>query len=467
MPPTLAPEPPTTPLERFARRATALAERWTPDAFVFALAATTIVLVAALIVDPTVRAAPGALVDAWGKGFWSLIPFTLQMSMIIVTGYVLASAPPVFRAIRALAGMARSPKGAVLLVALAAMGTALLNWGFSLVFAAILAREVARRVPNADYRALGAASFLGLGTVWAQGLSGSAALQMASPASMPAKLAELVGGAIPLTETIFRWQSLLAVGIEIVVVSAVMWAIAPREGRGARDLGIDLGPAEAPALPAPTTPGERLEHSRVLLVPILVLAFVFLVRSVAARATSLSDALSAVDFNTINLFFLMLGALLHGTPASLVRAVRQATPAVSGVLLQFPFYGGIFGVMTGTALSASMAAAFVSVASARFYPAMIVLYSMVLGLFVPSGGSKWVIEAPYVLEAARTLGVSDGWMVVTYDLGEAIANLLQPFWMLPILALLQLRARDIMGYTYLVALVLLPLVLVLVTVLRP
>lgn len=454
-------------LERFARRATAWAETWMPDAFVFALAATLVVLAGALIVDPAARAAPLTLVDAWGKGFWALIPFTLQMSMIIVGGYVLASAPPVFRAIATVAGWARTPKGAVLLVSLAAMLTSLLNWGFSLVFSAILAREVARRVPTADYRALGAASFLGLGTVWAQGLSGSAALQMASPSSMPPKLQELVGGAIPLTETIFRWQSVACVVVEILVVSAVMWGIAPREGRGARDLGVDLGPDTPPPLPAPTPPGERVEHSPVLLLPVVALGVAYLAHSVASRATSLSGALNALDFNTLNLFFLMAGALLHWTPASLMRAVRDATPSVAGVLLQFPFYAGIFGVMTGTALSASIAGLFVEVSSPTFYPAMIVLYSALLGLFVPSGGSKWVIEAPYVLEAARALGVPDGWMVVTYDLGEAIANLMQPFWMLPILALLGLKARDIMGYTYVVAAVLVPLVVVLVTVLRP
>lgn len=137
------------------------------------------------------------------------------------------------------------------------------------------------------------------------------------------------------------------------------------------------------------------------------------------------------------------------------------------MLLQFPFYAGIFGVMTGTALSESIAGLFVHVSSKTWYPATIAIYSAVLGMLVPSGGAKWVIEAPYVLSAARQLGVPDGWMVVTYDLGEALANLVQPFWMLPILALLGLRARDIMGYTFLVALVLLPVVVTLVTVLAP
>lgn len=468
-----------TRLESFARRTTGLAERWVPDAFVFALAATIIVVVAAWVVDPAARAAPMRIVDAWGAGFWTLIPFTLQMAMIIVGGYVLASSPPVHRVIVRLAGVPATAKGAVVLVALAAMLTSLVNWGFSLIFSAILAREVARRVPSADYRALGASSFLGLGTVWAQGLSGSAALQVASMSSMPPALARIVGGRIPLTETIFRWQSLVCVAVEITVVAVVMWAFAPSAGfgRSAASLGVNLD-AVRDAAPdrrsgatagreAALRPGDRFDRSPALLLPVVALGFLYLARDVFGRAATLSDALNAIDFNTINLFLLMLGGLLHWRPSSLIRAARDAAPATWGVLLQFPFYGGIFGIMTGLKLSDAVASLFVRASTQTFYPAMIVMYSAVLGIFVPSGGSKWVIEAPYVLQAARTLSVPDGWMVVTYDLGEALANLLQPFWMLPVLALLGLRARDIMGYTYLVALILLPLVLLLVTILRP
>lgn len=456
------------PIERLAERATSCAERFMPDAFVFALAATLLVLLAAWLVDPAVQAAPMRAVDAWGAGFWTLIPFTLQMTMIIVGGYVLASAPPVFRAIRWLAGRPRSAKGAVLLVAVAAMTTSLLNWGFSLIASAVLAREVARRVPQADYRALAACSFLGLGTVWAQGLSGSAALQMARASSMPPRLAAMVGE-IPLTQTIFLWQSLAAVAIEMLVVSAIVWLIAPAEGRSrpAAAFGVNLDVADAVPLAGPRVPGERLEHSPLLLVPVALLALVYLARLIASRASSLPDALNALDFNTVNLFLLGTGALLHWTPASLLRAVKEATPAASGVLLQFPFYAGIFGIMTGTHLSEAIAGLFVRSSSPAMLPAMVLSYSAVLGVFVPSGGAKWVIEAPYVLQSAQALGVHQGWMVVTYDLGEALANLVQPFWMLPILALLGLRARDIMGYTYVIALVLFPVALLLVTLLRP
>lgn len=439
-----------------------------PDAFVFALGGTVLIGMAALLVDADMRANPLRLVDAWGGGFWSLIPFTLQMAMMIIGGYVLATSPAIFRVIRYLAARPSTGKGAVTLVAVVAMLTSLFNWGFSLIFSAVLAREVHRRVPAADYRALGASSLMGVGSVWAQGLSGSAALQMASAASMPPALVNITG-VIPLTDTIFRWQSLVAVAVEILIVTAIMWAFAPGpdRARSAADLGVDLGPAAPPPLAPPERIGERLEHSPFVLLPVVAVGLIYLVRSITARSASLATAVNAFDFNTINLFLLMLGALLHWTPASLMRAVRDAVPSASGILLQYPFYAGIFGIMVGTKLSAAIASVFVHVSSAFWYPAMIFIYSAVLGLAVPSGGAKWVIEAPYVLESARLLGVEPGWMVVTYDLGEAMANLLQPFWMLPILGLLGLKARDIMGYTYLVALILFPTGLLLVTLLRP
>jgi short-chain fatty acids transporter len=174
---------------------------------------------------------------------------------------------------------------------------------------------------------------------------------------------------------------------------------------------------------------------------------------------------SAITLDRLNLFFLALGFLLHRTPARLMRAFRDAVPPTWGVILQFPFYGAIAGIITDTHLNARIAAVFTSVATPGSFPALIAAYSAVLGVFVPSGGSKWVLEAPYVMQAAHNLHVHLGWMVAVYDLGEALANLVQPFWMLPVLGLFGLKARDVMGYTFLVFLVLTPLVLVLVTLL--
>ena len=148
-----------------------------------------------------------------------------------------------------------------------------------------------------------------------------------------------------------------------------------------------------------------------------------------------------------------------------MHAVRAATPAVWGVILQFPFYAGIAGIITATHLNERLASAFVSVSTPVTFPAIVAVYSAVLGVFVPSGGSKWVIEAPYVMAAAHTLHVHLGWVVAAYDLGEALANLIQPFWMLPILGIFKLAARDVMGYTFVVFLALAPVVLLLVTLL--
>ncbi len=177
------------------------------------------------------------------------------------------------------------------------------------------------------------------------------------------------------------------------------------------------------------------------------------------------EPLNAITINILNLTFLMVGVLLHRTPARLMHAVQAATPAVWGVILQFPFYAGIAAIITTTHLNERLANAFVSISSPGSFPAVVAIYSAVLGVFVPSGGSKWVIEAPYVMQAAHELKVHLGWIVASYDLGEALANLLQPFWMLPTLGIFGLRARDVMGYTFIVFLALAPVVILLVTLL--
>jgi short-chain fatty acids transporter len=464
---------------RVARAALALtdwSERWLPDAFIFALLATVLVIAAALAVTP---AGPFQVVDAWGRGFWELIPFTLQMALIIITGHVLATSPPIGRVIRFLASLPRTPRGAVALVTFVTLAASWFNWGFSLVFGAVLAIEVARRVDGVDYRALAAASVLGLGSIWAQGLSGSAALQMATAGALQPQIRDIVahggvvpGGIIPFRHTIFLWQSLVSVAVEMVVVTFVMWLATPPASRArtARVLGIDLGPSEPRAADADLggaapavrpTPGQWLEHSPILTWFVVALGGTYLVRYFREA----SEPLNAINLNIINLSFLMLGFILHGTPARLMRAVQNATPAVWGVILQFPFYAGIAGIITTTHLSEQVANLFVRVSTPPAFPALVAIYSAVLGVFVPSGGSKWVIEAPYVMEAAHTLKVHLGWVVAAYDLGEALANLVQPFWMLPVLGLFKLGARDVMGYTIVVFLALTPVVIVLVTLL--
>ena len=309
-------------IARLALALTDWTERWVPDAFIFALAATVLVILAAAIA--TASSVP-QIVDAWGRGFWDLIPFTLQMSLIIITGHVLATSPPMSRLIRVIASWPRSPKGAVALVTVFALSTSWINWGFSLVFSAVLAKEIARRVEGVDYRALAAASFLGLGSVWAQGLSGSAALQMATPGALQPQIRDIVshgglipGGIIPFRHTIFLWQSLVSVPIEIVVVTVVMWLATPPAGAGktAADLGISLD--ESAELGTENlelrtrTPGQYLEHSPILTLLIVAIGTWYLFRYFSQAG----EPLNAINLNILNLAFLLVGFLLHRTPSS-------------------------------------------------------------------------------------------------------------------------------------------------------
>jgi short-chain fatty acids transporter len=461
-----------TGFARVALALTAWTERWIPDAFIFAIAGTLVVVVAGATATPSTLV---EVVDAWGRGFWELIPFTLQMSLVIITGHVLATSPPMRRLIRALAALPQTPRAGVALVTFFALASAWLNWGFSLIFSAVLGREVARRIEDVDYRMLAAAAVLGAGSVWAQGLSGSAALQMATPGALQPQVRDIVanGGIVPdglvtFRHTIFLWQSVVSVLVEIVVVTGVMWLATPPAGRSrsARALGIalDRDPDDGPVPSGDVMlrrPGAWLEHSRLLTWLVAGLGFWYLVRYFGQAG----EPLNAITINTLNFTFLLVGFVLHGTPFRLMRAVQNATPAVWGVILQFPFYAGIAGVITSTRLNEQLAGAFVRISTTTTFPAVVAIYSAVLGVFVPSGGSKWVIEAPYVMAAAHTLKVHLGWVVASYDLGEALANLVQPFWMLPVLGLFGLGAREVMGYTLLVFFALVPVVLVLVTLL--
>jgi short-chain fatty acids transporter len=460
-------EPRETLLARTALRFTAFTERWLPDAFGFVLVGTFLIFALGLSTGER----PATLVDSWGKGFWSLIEFTLQMAMIIIGGYAVAVSAPVARLIARMARIPQSPRAAITFTAAVAMASSYLNWAFSLVFSAILAKETARVVRGVDYRAIGAMAFLGLGTVWAQGLSGSAALQVASEVSSPKPVRDVIAegrggdGIIPLTETVFTWQSLLATAVVFAVALTMAWFLTPSPSRAktAEDLGIELRPLVGEKTEARRSrPGDWLESSPVFTVLIGLLGLWYLVRHFAAAE---DGPIAALDLNTVNLILLLLALCLHWRPIRMVDAVRRGAPAASGVLLQFPFYGGIFGMIAFTGISKQVAGWLVSVSNEVFFAPLIAVYSAVLGVFVPSGGSKWVIEAPYVIDAANRLHVDQGWMVVVYDLGEASANLLQPFWMLPTLAILGLKARDIMGYTFAMFLACFPAVLVMVTVL--
>jgi short-chain fatty acids transporter len=449
--------PDSNALARFGLRLSDWFEKWFPDAFALALAVVAIVFIASL-------GAGSSVLDTaqwFGTGFWGLVNFTMQMSMIVVTGYAVATAPPVYRVVRMLASVPKTGRGAAAYVGLFSMLASLVSWSFSLIFSALLAREVAHRVRGSDYRAIGAAAYLGVGSVWALGMSSSAALIMANPASLPASISRITG-TIPLSQTIGLWQSLLIAAVLIVVSMIVSYYSAPSATQ-AKSMG-DMGVAYAPVtndLGRRATPGEWLEYSPLLTIVICVLGFGYSVREVAASGVGV-----LLDLNHYLFLFLMVGLLLHWRPKSFVQSIAASVTPVGGVLIQYPMYAGILEMLTRSGLAERISHFFVVVSNEHTFPVLVGIYSAFLGLFIPSAGGKWLLEAQYLLDAAVEHQVHLGWVVQTYNATEALANLIHPFWMLPLVGILGLKARDIVGYSMLQFVVHVPIVLFLVWLLN-
>jgi short-chain fatty acids transporter len=439
------------PLVRFGLTLSTWSERWFPDPLVFALAGVVLVFIFGVIIGQK----PGDLAYQGGKAFWTLVPFTMQMVMIIIGGYVVATAPIVNRFIAWISTLPKNPRTAIAVVAFLSMLTSLISWGLSLIFSGLLVRELAKRVKGMDIRAAGAAGYLGLGAVWALGLSSSAAMMMATKSSIPAGLYQ-IAGVIPLKQTLFLWQGLATAALLIVLSTIIAYASAPGadKAKTAADFGIEYESSERKLEPR-TRPGEWLEYSPLLSILVAGMLIWYLATFFKQSPTG---ALAALDLNNYNLIFITVGLLLHWRPKSFVKAVSECVPATGGVLIQFPFYAVIFGMIVGTGISAWMADLFSRITTQGTYPLLVALYSALIGVFVPSGGSKWVIEAPYVLQAANTLHVHLGWVVQIYNASEALPNLINPFWMLPLLGLLRLKARDLVGYGVLQMIVHVPVV---------
>jgi short-chain fatty acids transporter len=356
----------------------------------------------------------------------------------------------------------KTARGAICWIALVSMLVSLIHWGLSSILGSLLARAIGGREElRVDYRAAGAAAYLGMGSVWAMGLSSSAAQLQANPGSMPPALLAITG-VIPFEQTIFLWQSWALTAILLVVTLAIAWLTAPpaSQARTARDYGIVDDVRPQPAARS-TRPGEWLEHAPWLNIIIAGLGAAWLAHEFATKGASAAIS----NLNTYNFLFLMLGLLLCWRPRVFLDAVSRGVPSVSGVLVQFPFYGGIAAIITaaagdgGASIAEHLANLFTQAASRESFPVVMGVYSAVLGFFVPSGGGKWIIEAPYVMQAANELRVHLGWAVQVYNAAEALPNLINPFWMLPLLGILGLKARDITGFTIVQFVVHVPLVL--------
>jgi short-chain fatty acids transporter len=426
-------------------------ERWVPDSWVICMILTVVALALALL---GAGVGPEEAVLAWGAGLWNLLELSMQFTIAMVAAHACVASGPVFRWLDRLAGLPdpERPLQAVALAGTFSLVTGYLNWALCLVACALFVPFLCRRNPRADVRVLIAACYLGLGTVWHCGLSGSAPLILATPGNPlldPDSGPPVVGRLVPVTETLFSSFNLVYMLVVGVVGLAAVLALHPR--RGAVTLSEDQLRAILPRPPAPPasadTPAARLDRFPGFAWLAVGLLAYPLVHSIVIRGFGTSWTI-----NAYNVTFLTAALLLHRRPDAFLASCRRGVDAAWGIILQFPFYAGIFGLMTHTGLGTWIGDLFVRIASTTSYPFVVYVYSAVMNLFVPSAGSKWLIEAPYLLPAGEQLDVSVVTVLLAYAYGDSTTNLIQPFFAIPILAVTRLRFGDVVGYTFLVAL---------------
>ncbi|WBU55665.1 short-chain fatty acid transporter [Paracoccus sediminicola] len=417
-------------LRILSRPATRLMERYLPDAFIFVLVLTIVAMLAAMGIQKT---NPVELVRIWGDGFWSLLQFSMQMLLVLVTGFILASSPPVRKLLASLAGMARSGGMAIVMVTLVSLAAAWINWGFGLVVGAIFARELAKQV-RVDYRLLVASAYSGF-VIWHGGISGSIPLTVATEGHFTADQI----GVIPTSETIFASWNLMMVAVIVIVLPIANRMMMPRDDEAVLIDRATLGNDEGlPPLPNDATPAQRLENSRILMYLVGIPGIVWLLLYFIGGG--------GLNLNVVNFAFLFVGLTLHGTARSLLASLDDAVKGGAGIVIQFPFYAGIMAIMTGTGLAATMSEWFVSLSTDRTLPFWSFISAGIVNIFVPSGGGQWAVQAPIMLPAAESLGADVNKVIMGVAWGDAWTNLLQPFWALPMLGIAGLKARDIMGF---------------------
>lgn len=417
---------------------TELMRKYLPDPFVFAIMLTLLTMVLAF----TVESRPLQLVvQDWGKGFWSLLAFTTQMAVILVMGYVLAAAPVVNRFLDKIASRVHTPRQAIIVATIVGCVGSYLNWGFGLVIGGIMARKLALQVKGVHYPLIIAAAYTGF-TMYSLGFSATIPVLI----STKGHTFESTMGLIPLTETIFSAPILLTSLAVLIALPLLNAAMHPKAGEKV----IELDPATATQdskgnaaghdlLGDEKTLSYRLNNSRVLnlLIGLCGMAYVALHFIQGGN----------LDLNMINFFILFLGVLLLKTPMLYVEKVNEGVKTIGGIILQFPFYAGIMAIMHGSGLVESIAHIFVSISSVDTLPLWGLISSFVINFFAPSGGGHWVLQGPFMIDAATTLGASQAQTAMSVMLGNGWNDLVQPFWILPALALSKLKLKDIMGYT--------------------
>ena len=429
--------------KKFTNGCVRVVNRWLPDPFLFAIILTIVVFIASMI---GTQQSPIALVNSWGNssGFWGLLSFSMQMALVLVLGSAMASAKICKRILGAIASIAKDKKSAILVATFVSTICCWLNWGFGLIAGALLAKEIARRVKDVDYPLLIASAYSGF-VIWHAGLSGSIPLQMGAEGGT-----EILGVNYyaPISQTIFHPVNLGMVLVILILMPLINYAMHPD---AAHTLTVDpaLLVEEEEKTYTINTPAEKIEHNKVLWAITLVLGFAYIIYYFATKGFNL-------DLNIVNMIFMFLGILLHGDLRKYVDAIGEAAGGAAGILLQFPFYAGIMGLMvatnpeTGVSLASIIANFFTNISNEITFPMLTFLSAGIINFFVPSGGGQWAVQAPIVMPAATQMGIEYGRSAMAIAWGDQWTNMIQPFWALPALGVAGLSARNIMGYLVIV-----------------
>ena len=402
--------------------------RCVPNSFVIACLLT---LVTFALVIGVAGKDPIAAEGYWTKGFWELLELTMQLALIVLTGYVVAVSPVVSRLLAYLAGLATTDRAAVALMGLVSMTAAWMHWGLGLIAGPIFLQFLIRRHPKIDYRLAVAAGYLGSTCTWHAGLSGSVPLLMATPGNFM----EAQAGLIPISQTTFTSFNLILTVVVVALMTAmVMWLYPARPEAG--QAPVDE-PQDAHAIAA----GAELWIERSYALNLVIGAIGVVGFWIAYRTGG-----SRVSINVLNFAVLFLALLLHPSPASFTRAATRGATYLHGIVIQFPFYAGMYGLIKYSGLAEIIARGFTSIATAKTFPIIIYGYSGLLSFFIPSGGSKWAVEAPYVVAAAKALSVPIPQAILAYAWGDMSTHFLQPFWAIPLLAIAKVEFKDIIGY---------------------
>lgn len=405
-----------------------LVERYLPDPFVLVLTLTLVVFGAALL---TQQHSPLQLLQYWGDGFWNLLGFSMQMLLVLVTGFMLASTALVKGMLSRLAELANTAGQAIILVTVVSLVASWLNWGFGLVVGALFAKALARHI-KVDYRLLVASAYSGF-VVWHGGLAGSIPLLIATAGHF----SEAQIGIIPTSETIFSGFNLLLTGLLFISIPLINRLMLPNAADSRYVDPALLQPATMPDEDS-SRPVDKLDNS-ILLAQLAGFAGIAYLVQYFGNGGSL-------NLNIVNFMFLFLAIVLHGTPRRLLHSLQQAIQGGAGIVIQFPFYAGIMALMVQSGLAQNISQWFVSFATADTLAFWSFISAGIVNIFVPSGGGQWAVQAPVMLPAALELGADVNRIAMAVAWGDAWTNLIQPFWALPVLAIAGLKAKDIMGF---------------------